>query len=189
MTVRWDGWPGAPGFTSFYSNNLLAEPLVSSVKNFFEACKNTIPVPVTINYPSELEVFDEQDGIVSSTIPVTAPAQTVGFPATTFAAPAGVAVTWITGGIVEGHRVRGRIFMVPMAAGYQNDGTLADSVRTGYHTAATALVAANGGDMVVWSRPRQPRLGPPPKPALLGSAHPVLAAAVRDHVAVLRSRA
>ena len=98
----------------------------------------------------------------------------------------------LTAGFVAGRRVRGRWFIVPLiATGYDTAGSLSTAAQTTLDTAATALVTAFAGDMVVWARPfpgRDASPGVPAVPARSGSVHPIIDVTVPDLAVSLRSR-
>lgn len=110
----------------------------------------------------------------------------------TYAAPAGCVIDWLTPIISDGHRVRGRTFVVPLGMGsYQSNGTLDDTVRTDLLTRASDFVTSTAGNFVIWHRPRAARaaIGTlKALPAHIGSHAVVTASAVPDKVAILRSR-
>lgn len=92
----------------------------------------------------------------------------------------GAVITWVTATIINGHRVRGRTFIVPLAANsYDGDGTLTAAVRTNLQLKADQLIAACGEDYVIYHRPRG---------GGDGVACPVVEARVPDRVSSLKSR-
>jgi hypothetical protein len=94
-------------------------------------------------------------------------------------APAGACIGWSTGDVVNGHPVRGRTFLVPLAAGmYEGNGTLTTGALIDINDAVVSLVNATAS-FEIWHRPVS---------GLGGSEHVVTAGAAKDKVAVLRSR-
>jgi hypothetical protein len=179
--VSWTGFPGAPGVSTFYEQTAITLP--AKLRTFYEAVKAYLPSNVTLSYASSGDLIDETTGGLTGDWSVTpTPANTVGTLGQVYAAPVGVVVNWRTSGIVNGHRVRGRTFLVPVqqdtATGVPNPTAIA-----AIQAAATALVAA-APNMCIWARPV---LAPLPHPRA-GSAHAVTAAAVPGKYVVLRSR-
>ena len=120
---------------------------------------------------------------------------TVPIPATgnaLHAGPVGSMVGWETGQIMDGHRVRGRTFMVPGSnAIFDTDGTLVPTAVSGTIDAGTQLILEQAASFVVWHRPRKARAATATRPALaahLGSHALVTTCRVPDKAVVLRSR-
>lgn len=181
--VTWSGFPGAPGVSTFYEETGGAATLPAKLRTFFEACKAYLPSNVTISYPGSGDLIEESSGALSGDWSIgTTPANTVGTLGQVYAAPVGIVVNWRTGGIVNGHRVRGRTFLVPVqqdtATGVPNPTAIA-----AIQSAAAALVTS-APTMVVWARPV---LAPLPNPRA-GTKHAVTAAQVPGKYVVLRSR-
>jgi hypothetical protein len=180
---EWDGFQGAPGYTVLHFNgapdNTAAGILAESVHDFFLAIANRLPGDATINFPGEMTLHDDLGTLVGAVpvTPVPAVVEATGIGA--YAAPTGARVTWETGTIVGGRRLRGRTFIVPMVAGsYDLTGTILETTITQIELAANTLVSestALGHPLVVWS----------PTGA---SVSPVTAGIVPDQATVLRSR-
>jgi predicted aconitase with swiveling domain len=108
-----------------------------------------------------------------------------------YAAPIGGMVTWTTGSILDGRRVKGRSFVVPMSAdAYVASGEINDVHLTVMQDAANAFVASEDTSLVIWHRPRAARPGPvpPARAARLGGHALVTGSSVEGKVAVLKSR-
>lgn len=181
VTAEWTGFIGAPGFSSFFVNDVgTTDELYTGVVGLFTTLAASIPDDVTIRVPATVDEIDPATGVLvdSSTLGSDTLINCTG--AGGYSAPSGACVTWKTSGIVAGRRVRGRTFFVPLAAAnYEANGTLVPAIVTGLQSAAQDVVDACAGNMVVWSRPR---------PALAGSAHPIVSASVSDRAAILKSR-
>lgn len=174
----WTGFSGAPGYSIFYATP--NSGLSGVIKNFFGAIDDYIPSGVTISSPSSGDQIDEATGLLTGTWTGGIGGSTPGQASGVYAGPAGFVINWLTNGVVNGRRVRGRTFIVPCIASlFDNDGTLANNHRAVIQSAADNLVASAAGDLLVWHRPRG---------GVGGSAHAVAAAVVSDKVAVLRSR-
>jgi hypothetical protein len=83
--------------------------------------------------------------------------------------------------IINGRRLRGRTFLVPLGSTfYTTDGTPIETARTNIAAAAAVLIANTGGPPLgVWRRPSPSGVG------VLGVA---TTASVPDKAAVLKSR-
>jgi hypothetical protein len=179
--VSWTGFPGAPGVSTFYEETTTTLP--AKLRTFFEACKPYFPNDVTLSYAAAGDLIDETNGHITGDWTITpTPANTTGTLGQVYAAPVGMLVNWRTSGIVNGHRVRGRTFLVPVQQDTATGAPNATAVAA-IQTAALALVAA-APNMVVWSRPIATGL----PHARAGSKHLVTSASVPGKYVILRSR-
>jgi hypothetical protein len=181
MRVRsvWSNFPGAPGYTDVYSRNTALPAMTNAVRAFFDAIKTLLPTGTNVQTLGSCETYDEATGTLTGSTSSTAPAVVTCTGAGSYAGATGAVVTWITSGFVSGRRVRGRTFLVPLASAFDANGSLQTTAQSTLQTAASGLITAMSGDLVVWHRPTQ--FG-------AGSAHPVTSANVPDLAAVLRSR-
>lgn len=146
----------------------------------FQAIASTLPSGVTIEVPSSGDIIDEATGQLTNVWDGPSPGGTVtGSASNAAAAGVGAVVTWDTGGIVNGKRVRGRTFLVPLAtAAYEADGTISASYLNEFPDFANALI---GAQLCVWHRPTTPGGSD-------GSNHEVTSFRLPDKVAILTSR-
>jgi len=100
----------------------------------------------------------------------------------------GMSLSLLTAGIVGKHRVRGRVFLVPLNnGGGDTDGTPGDAVINAVRAFGELLIQAGANPhYVVWSRPLT--AGPGLPPALNGSTHVVTGIQVSNRYSVLTSR-
>lgn len=190
-TLTWTGFTGSPGYTTMHfldpdpvSESGLVQTAVR-LHNFWDALEFYLPQSVRINLPSVLEEIDTGTGELIQELPFEPGTVIAGGGGQTFASVAGACITWNTVGIVNGRRLRGRTFIVPMSANhYQDDGSLVDASRTAIQAAANTYADASAGlgiDGAVWHRPTTPGGSD-------GAAAGITSAVVRDRVAVLKSR-
>jgi hypothetical protein len=187
VQFQWNGFTGAPGFTNmFYDDSTgTAQQAADITRTFLVGCLTQAPSPLpsgcSLVGPTSVDTVEPGTGTLVFTTPVTQPAQINGTAAGNFASSTGACVTWLTAGIVNGHRVRGRTFLVPLAAtAFTATGGLSAAYQTSLATACTALLAASP-DLVVWRRPISQAAGG-------GGVNLVLAARVPAKSAVLTSR-
>jgi hypothetical protein len=188
ISVAWQGWAGAPGVTQLYMDPVAAlQGPVDAVRTFFAAVAGLIPSGITFTVPNSGDLIEAVDGKISgSWSSPTAPLLVTASGTGTYAGNAGAVVHWLTQRVVDGRRLRGRTFLVPLAgAAYDSTGSLATAANTTFSNAATALVTNAGGSMLVWNRPRK---GTPLVPARVGSSGVVFSARVPDLAVSLRSR-
>lgn len=135
---------------------------------------------VTATIPASGDVIEVETGKLQSVWSGGTFGQQSGLGTGNFPAGIGACITWITDGIVNGQRVRGRTFVVPLdATDYDAFGTLAAGTVSGIKTLALDLIAACGEDFKIYSRPTEGRDG---------TAHTVVDARVSNRVTSLRSR-
>ena len=186
VTARWTGFQGAPGYTTFHF-----EPFTGGgdagiergrVRAFFAELDQLIGTGATITVLPTVEIIDETTGVLTGYIeddtelaPVTAP--TSG----TSVGSAGAVINWQTSTVVNGRRLRGRTFIVPMrTVAFDTDGTLASNAITALNAAAEAITDSQfESNLVVWSRPSN---------GGGGTVGPVTGYRIPDMAAVLRSR-
>jgi hypothetical protein len=132
---------------------------------------------------------------VSESSMTTTPTAVSGTQATSviYAGGTGGVVNWLTGAVVNGRKVRGRTFLVPlMSNGFSNDGTLTSGCVSTLTAAGNAALGTTGCNMTVWSKiwdkkPTSPPAAVPPK-QIGGSLARVTSVLVPDRAAQLRSR-
>jgi hypothetical protein len=203
ITAAWSGFTGAPGYSNFYFKDFSVEggnPVEADadaagdrVETFFGAVAGLLPAAVKVTVSTEAAVIDEANGDILNFFSTGTRAAVSGTAAANgYSAASGVVVTWRTGGVVAGRRVRGRTFLVPTATvAYDLDGTLQNSSITTLQNAANALISDTGTpDLGVWARPMAAHTNAKGEliPERDGSWHNVLTASIPDRVAVLRSR-
>jgi hypothetical protein len=150
------------------------------LNNFYTAFVNYCPLGVTWTVPGSGEVLDIGTGKPKGAWSQGGNGTKVSNGSANYAAGVGARVQWVTAGWNNGRRVKGSTYIVPLAFDeYDVDGTIKPAVVTAAGTAATALITAAGGGLMVWSR------GPG---AGSGSISPVVTGNMPDKVSWLRSR-
>ena len=176
----WSGSPVVgPGLTTFYFDEAHTG-FAADVSDFFQAVDAYLPVGITVAVPSDGDLLDVATGALTGTWTDTAtgPGSGAGFGA--YPAGVGARLSWSTGGIVAGRRVRGSTFLCPIVnSSFGTDGTLDNATVSALQAAGNALVAASGTNMKIWSRPA---------PGRAGAASTVIASVCPDKVSWLRSR-
>jgi hypothetical protein len=182
VSVAWQNWPGAPGSTVFYGlATAMVQADVDAVRTFFDAIKQYLPSGLTITVPSSGDNIDDATGdIVGSWSVATPPIVVTGTGAGAYAGNAGAVVHWLTDDVVNGRRVRGRSFLVPLVStAYDTGGSLIAGAMTILSNAAGALVTASAGAFQIWHRPAPPAAG---------SSHAITSHRVPDLAVSMRSR-
>lgn len=186
--VNWSGTHvTGPGTSVFHgradgiaTNAQSAQDFADRVKKFFDDVRTLLPGGITWDFPGEVTELNTTTGILEDVHTVTAPvSQTSSGTAGNHSRPSGARVDWLTNAIVNGRRLRGRTFLVPLAAsGYDSTGTLASGTLTTLGIAATNYRSTGVFTRMtpaVWSRTH----------GILGD---ITGANLDDRASVLRSR-
>lgn len=184
--ANWEGPVGGPGVTVWHGRTSVSgqdqaasEALAGKMHAFFDAIKALIPTGYTISFPGEAIELNTTTGALEDVYTFTAPADVVCSGSGDWAAPSGARVEWRTGAIVSGRRLRGRTFIVPIAAGaYDSEGTIDSGTVTLLQGAADDALddsLFSDVDLSVWSRTH-------------GIQADITSASIPDEVTVLRSR-
>lgn len=181
----WSGITGMPGYSTFYSLSI-PDPL--DVRAFFLAIASFIPSPCTVQVAGSGDVIDDDEGELQGTWSGATPG-VVGGSGGAYAAPSGALVSWTTSTVRRGRILRGRTFLVPLASSnYTTSGQVTSGTVSTIQTAATALVSAFAGDLVVWGRPVWDYQTDPPTKIASGTNGIVTGAVAQSKVATLRTR-
>lgn len=182
LIVNWSG-PQVVGLAVnvlHFSGSDNAAPPVAAVRAAYAGVASGLPSGVQITFPTSGDSINDTNGQLVGTWTAPAAAAVNGSGAATAAAGVGVCVGWQTGGIVNGRRLRGRTFLVPVTTPVWGiDGTITDASLASFQAFAAALQAS--GPLAIWHRPTS-------KGATDGNSYGVVSNKVRDKVAVLRSR-
>lgn len=181
MTILMTGFPGAPGYMRAYSNPAVAPPNLTAWQAFIAGIADRFPSNTTLQIQNTGDTLNEVTGEITGAWSGAAQTAVVGTGSGAYAAASGAHINWRTADVVNGRRVRGRTFLVPLYGGaYDSDGTIAATVLTDLRTnLATLLTAIVGNGAVVWHRPVN---------GANGSIHGITTADIPDKAAVLRSR-
>lgn len=196
VRTSWLGTSGGPGLTQLAIEGITdphtwdaaaAQIAVDAVRTFWDAIKANMPNELTFTVSPVVDIYTILSGtLVGSYSAATPPTSVLGTDTGTYSMASGAKVNLNTGVIRNGRRVRGGIFLVPMA-GLQttNTGTVASTARTTFNNAVNTmrgtLVAANK-QLVVWSRDNT---GVEPGN---GATSPVNGVETSEKVAILRGR-
>jgi len=191
ITAIWSGFSGAPGYSKFsfipLADDAARNAAGAAIRAFFASVATYIPSGTTIQVQAQVDDFDITSGQLMSSAPMTTVPTVVTSSAgvTAYAAGSGFVVTWGATGVFNGRRIRGRTFIVPAVACFENDGTLVSTAISAVTSAGNTLIGATGADLAVWNRSWTKTTPPTPIAGILSSATSVL---VRDAASQLRSR-
>jgi len=166
VRTEWSGTSGGPGLTQMALlgaaggewNPSGTQSAVNAVRAFWESIKGNLPDELKLTVSPVIDVYDRVSGdLTASYVAGTAPLTVVGTSTVGYAGGAGLKVTWNTGQIRNGRRVRGATFIVPVANScFSPTGTIQQATQTSITAAATTLLSSLGAGstpMGVWSRP------------------------------------
>lgn len=177
--TTWTGFVGAPGVTTLFWD-IAATPNLTAWNTFLAAIASRVPNVVTWTSQGQGDVLSEVTGILSGSWSATPPAPVAATATGNYASVAGAVINWRTNGLANGHRVRGRTFLVPLVgSSFDTDGSISGTVLTSMRAALATFVSAVGTGLVVWHRP----VG-----GGGGSQHAIVNADIPDKAVVLRSR-
>lgn len=196
VRTSWLGTSGGPGLTQLAIEGITdphtwdaaaAQIAVDAVRTFWDSIKANMPNELTFTVSPVVDVYNIISGdLVGSYSAATPPTSVLGTDTGVYSMASGAKINLNTGVIRFGRRVRGAIYLVPMASlQTTNTGTVASTARTTFNNAVNTmrgtLVAANK-QLVVYSRPR---VLPTPRD---GATSPVTGAETSEKTAVLRGR-
>lgn len=149
-------------------------------KTFWAALASVMPSGVTSLVPASGDTIEVESGLLQSVWTADLFGSTTATNVGVHAAGVGACVNWITAGIANGHRVRGRTFIVPLAGEkYDSDGTLNAQCVSQINAACIALIGATSPNFGIYSR----GVGDGD-----GTFHPVVSHKLADRVSTLRTR-
>nr|CRY94146.1 hypothetical protein [uncultured prokaryote] len=181
LRVEWSGnVVTGPGLTTFYATGLTVADMTQSVRDYFAAVADEVPVGVTWSIPQGGDSIDEATGDLIGTWGSGGALQVSSTGGGSYAAGVGLRHTLQTASVVSGRRVRGAFFLVPLTvSNYATDGSISTGTLSTIDAAAQALYTALDTEWVVWSRPNGSRPG---------SFAEVTGVTTPDKVSWLRSR-
>lgn len=190
VRVALTGFPGGPGVSTFYF--LDVSTAIESLNQMYQTMVGAFPLDCTINVERTGDKIEDTTGVLVGSWVGGVTAPIVGTANGVYAAPVGFLMGWETPIIADGHRVRGKTFMVPaVGTVFDHDGSLLNVNVVAFAAAGNTMIAQQAASFVVWHRPRLARAATATQKAL--AAHPgsnalVTACRVPDKAVVLRSR-
>lgn len=128
-----------------------------ALRTFYAAQAARLPDNVSVSFPTEVLEIDDASGELIGTAALANQPVVTGTATAGWGAGLGARVVWGTNAIRFGRRVRGSLFLVPLAnTSFDTNGRVADATRTAIVTAAQNLMTTLGTlskSLVVYSRP------------------------------------
>jgi hypothetical protein len=185
IRIALTGGPGLPGVATFYA--LDASAALPELKGLWAEWLVKMPIDITVEYPTLGDIIDPVTGELSGTWSAGSRASDQGTADYPYAAPVGAVCNWLTDTVVDGSRLRGKTFIVPLVTpAFDAQGRVGTLTQAALQNSADDKVATMTGNFVIWHRPVHATLAGPP--ARLGSYGLVTHAKVPQLAAVLRSR-
>lgn len=192
VTALWNGFQGAPGYSRFSFDNLVDAASLnaagSELTTFFTAMRAYMLTTWSIQVQPQVDEYDMATGVLLGSHLMTSPPAAVSgqvAAATNWVGGAGACVTWNTGLIFAGRRVRGRTFLVPLAGQGDVDGSLLPAFLSAMGPAATTLAQATAAKLAVWAKTYD---GSTPPQQTGGILADVVSGTIKDATSTLRSR-
>lgn len=182
LVINWTGPQvvGSAVTVLHFSGSDNSAPPVGAVEQAFWSHSSLFPTGVTITVPNSGDSIDDRTGQLTGVWTATGGAAVSGTGNAKAARGVGACIGWETGGIVNGRKLRGRTFLVPLTTdAYDTDGTLLPTALQNVMDTANAIQAS--GPLAIWHRPTT-------KGGSDGNSYGVGANRVRDRVAFLSSR-
>lgn len=156
LRVTWTGSPVVgPGLTTFYFTSPDMSGIPDAVASFFDDANGFYPSGITWTIPDSGDQLESTTGALVGSWTATGGTTINSSSTAGWVLGVGARVVWETGGIVNGRRIRGSTFLVPLAKDrFDTDGTLTTAAISGLDSVAGALFTAADGHLVIWSRPR-----------------------------------
>lgn len=191
VTAVSTGWTGSPGFHTFYYQDK-TDPSINDSASALECATNVQvaigtnaamwPTPWNLQVSPTVDIINPANGDLTTSFTVATPSPNPGGGSGNFGPiPSGIVTHYLTDDIVNGHRVRGRSFWVPVDNQSDTDGTPTATMIGQANSLSTMLEETTHCNQVVWHRPTT-------SGGTDGSAHVVTGHQVRDTFCVLRSR-
>ena len=190
VRVQGYGYPGGPGVSTFYF--LDTTTACDSLYTLFNGFQGATPNSVNYLVESAGDQIEDTTGELVGAWSATPESIVDCSNTSSYQGPTGVLLKWHTDTILDGHRVSGQTFMVPIAAGvFDNTGHVGSSDLAGFAGYASAFVIAQDASFVIWHRPRAAKAADGSRPAVtarVGGHGLVTRSSVSTKAAVLRSR-
>lgn len=183
--VVWTSPTGGPYLSTFHFNPIVdsqveADGAATAIAAFLGSLDAEIDSNTSWSLQTQMGVIDPVTGNQTGVFVVAGATGSGGEVGDMAPAAAQGLIRWNTGGVVDGRVVRGKMFVPSVGGANSAEGRLSTTAIASMLAAATTFV--DNSTLAVWSRPK---VGPP---AVVGSAHTVLSAAIWNQFAMLTSR-
>lgn len=160
VKVVWSGFTGGPGVNILHfgvtpeTHTDAANQILTATRLFYAGLTNYLPASVSLSIDPAIEVVEPTEGQIQTVYTGTTPAKIQGMATGNYSSASGAVVNWFTDDFVAGRRVRGRTFMVPLAAAaFDTNGTLSSGILTEMNTRAANFAADESAQLSIFTRP------------------------------------
>lgn len=166
VSVHVTGDIGGAGISRFHyvtadgssSGTADANTVGAAIHTFYNTGPSSYPADITFTIDAIVQQYEWTTGAIVGTVAMSSvPAPVAGSSSANYGAGLGAAINWKTAIVRRRRLMRGRTFMVPLAANaFNTAGEVATSVVGAFTTAAQLLIASlpdTGPHLVVWGRP------------------------------------
>lgn len=176
--------------STFYALDSIG--FVDTLHAAYSVAVDMFPTDVHWQVENTGDVIESTTGVITGAWINTPVPSIAGTAAGAYSAPSGGMVGWETETIVDGRRLRGKTFFVPLSAvAYAVDGSLTDIAVGRLQAIGSNVLDTMTGSLVIWHRPAfGPRpVGGGPRPIVRPGFHGLVTGSrVPDKSVVLRTR-
>jgi len=191
VVTTFTGAQGSPWMNTlmFDANGAqLAQDAADAVAAFWGSVDALMDSSVSwVTEPTVVE-FDELDGTPEAFRTVTTASGTGAVADISLPYASQALIRLFTANVVNGHQVRGRIFVPGITRNNLGEGVPNAALITAFNTAIATLIADADSLLMVWARPVDASHATPLSPERVGTTHAVTAGSTSSQFAVLTSR-
>lgn len=196
VTATWNFGAGSPGITRLWFQELLdstaRQAAVDSVRELLTGFTTVLRTDWSIQVEQTVQNFSLDTGkLTGEAMAGAKPPAILGASAATtnYAGGVGGRILWRTGVVIDGRKVVGRTFVVPLVGAAGTDGLIFTGLVTSVGLKTAAYVAQPSARPVVWHKRFTAPIEPGEPPVYAGgNAVPINSGALQRTVSSLRSR-
>lgn len=191
VITRFTGAQGSPWLNVLHFsaiNPLLAQDAADAAATFWGACDALMDNSVSWVIDPTVVEFEDTTGTPVAFRTVTTGSGTGAVSDISLPYAAQGLVRTFTGDVVNGHQVRGRIFIPGITRNNLGEGVLNTAAITAFDTAVGALISDADSIYSIWARPVDAEHATENSPERVGSQHAVTSGSTASQFAVLRRR-
>jgi len=153
VRVALTGFPGAPGVATFYA--LDGSALLNDLQTLWAGIIASMPSDVTTQIENVGDTLSASTGELVDSWSGTSQDPQDGAAGGAYASPVGFMFQWFTADIMNGHRLRGRTYVVPAAGScFETDGSVTSATAAAQQGFGEDFQVAQADNFVVWHRPK-----------------------------------
>jgi len=191
VVTRFTGAQGSPWLNVMHFDGtapFTAQDAADAVAAFWGSADALMDTSVSWTVDPTVVEFDEADGTPTAFHTVSGGSGTGAVSDISLPYAAQGLVRLFTSSVVNGHQVRGRIFIPGLTRNNLGEGVLNSAAITALNAAAATLIADVDASFRIWARPVTAEQATPNRPERDGSSHVVDAASTSSQFAVLTGR-